>query len=526
MAEQPIDVKSVFSLLRRHRRLLVVVAVLGATAGASLVMLVPPLYTSESTVLLPTSHDQAGLPSGRDAETETRIASSDVVLGPAGRAVDPPMSTRAVKRAVQVSAPTQEVIEIAASGDTAKKAEALARAVAESEVEYLKNATDTQTAVEKEALTERRTALKDSLKTVSDEVKQARDRRAGEDPTTPQAKADGTVVAQLTAQQTDLVLQLERLEDKAAAAETGPGATIIQVASPARRPGLVGRIVILGGLGALLALVVAGLLVVVRGSRDRRLRYRDEIADAIGGPVIASLRSSTQKTAAEWTSLLADYQPGSVDVWALRQMLRQLAPAHNATPGDGDAGDHTLVHPRSLTVISLSDDPRGLAMGPQIASFAAAAGVSTRLVASKQHESATALWAACAPERGTGEVRPGLLVDTRTHKMSADFTVVLAVIDREEPTLVHLPRTAVTVLAVSAGAATAEDLARAAVIADETGRLLAGVVVADPDAMDRTTGRLLQHERAQQASLPSRLTGVVQGKSAGSTVTEFPRSAQ
>jgi hypothetical protein len=33
-------------------------------------------------------------------------------------------------------------------------------------------------------------------------------------------------------------------------------------------------------------------------------------------------------------------------------------------------------------------------------------------------------------------------------------------------------------------------------------------VVADPDAADRTTGRLLQHERAQQAALPSRLTGI------------------
>lgn len=526
MAEQPIDVKSIFSVLRRHRRLLAFVAVLGAAAGAGIVMLAPPQYTSESTVLLPTSHDQAGLPSGRDAATETRIASSDVVLGPAGQAVNPRMSTRAVKRAVRVNAPTQEVIQIAATGDTAKKAEALARAVAESEVEYLTNATDTQSAVEKNALIERRTALKDSLTTVSDEIKAARSRSAGESPTTPQARADATVLAQLTAQQTDLVLQLERVADKAEGADTGPGATIIQTASPARRPGLVGRIVLLGGLCGLLALLATGILIAVRGSRDRRLRYRDEIADAIGGPVIASLRSSTQRTAAEWTSLLAEYRPGSVDVWALRQMLRQLAPAHASTPGEGEGGEHPLVHPRSLTVISLSDDPRGLAMGPQIASFAAAAGVSTRLVASKQHESATALWAACAPERGTGEVRPGLLVDTRTHKMSADFTVVLAVIDRAEPTLVHLPRTAVTVLAVSSGTATAEDLARAAVIADETGRLLAGVVVADPDAMDRTTGRLLQHERAQQASLPSRLTGVVQGKSSGSTVTEFPRSAQ
>ena len=30
----------------------------------------------------------------------------------------------------------------------------------------------------------------------------------------------------------------------------------------------------------------------------------------------------------------------------------------------------------------------------------------------------------------------------------------------------------------------------------------------DPDDLDRTTGRLLQHERARQATVPTRLTGV------------------
>ena len=191
-------------------------------------------------------------------------------------------------------------------------------------------------------------------------------------------------------------------------------------------------------------------------------------------------------------------------------------------------GEHRLVHPASLTVITLADDPRALAMGPQIASFAAGAGIRTRLVGMPQHDSASSLWAACAPERGEHEVRPGLLLDTRARrpKTQAEFTVVLAVVDRLQPELADLPRTDVTLLAVSAGAATAEDLARAAVVADESGRLLAGVIVADPDDLDRTTGRLLQHERAQQVSLPSRLTGVRPPQPGRSNVTGFPGSTQ
>ena len=44
-------------------------------------------------------------------------------------------------------------------------------------------------------------------------------------------------------------------------------------------------------------------------------------------------------------------------------------------------------------------------------------------------------------------------------------------------------------------------------VAYEAGFRIAGVVVADPDPFDKTTGHLLPHERAQQPHLPSRATG-------------------
>ena len=82
--------------------------------------------------------------------------------------------------------------------------------------------------------------------------------------------------------------------------------------------------------------------------------------------------------------------------------------------------------------------------------------------------------------------------------------MIVAVLDRRSPRMPRLDRTATVVLAVSSRAASSEDLARAAVVAYESGFRIAGVLVADPDPLDKTTGRLLPHERLQQQPLPSR----------------------
>ena len=91
---------------------------------------------------------------------------------------------------------------------------------------------------------------------------------------------------------------------------------------------------------------------------------------------------------------------------------------------------------------------------------------------------------------------------------SADLTVVVGVADRKQPGLSELPATAVTLLVISPGVATREDLARVAVALDDAGRRVDGIVVADPDQADRTTGRRTLDERALDVPLPVRMTGV------------------
>jgi hypothetical protein len=91
---------------------------------------------------------------------------------------------------------------------------------------------------------------------------------------------------------------------------------------------------------------------------------------------------------------------------------------------------------------------------------------------------------------------------------STSLTIVLAVVNRKNLDLRELPPTDTTVLAISPGVGTREELARLAVAVDDTGRWLDGVVIADPDATDRTTGRHTLEERARQTPLPLRATGV------------------
>jgi len=54
---------------------------------------------------------------------------------------------------------------------------------------------------------------------------------------------------------------------------------------------------------------------------------------------------------------------------------------------------------------------------------------------------------------------------------------------------------------------TAEQLARIAVSAAVDGREIAGILVADPDPADRTTGRVPQVARPGLRRMPTRMTG-------------------
>ena len=379
--------------------------------------------------------------------TEVVIADSYPVLSAAAAKLGPSFSTDQLRSSVQTKSLTNYLISITATGKSSSDAEAIANAVAESYIAYVGD---------KKAPVQH-------------------------------------VVAEL-----------------------------FQPAISASTPSRLESELIAGLVGLLGGALVGSVLSLAIGRNDRRLRERDQIATAIGVPVIASVPVGHPRDPAGWAKLLESYQPQAVHAWQLRTVLRYLGVADQARSGEnGVAGD--AVPPRdassvSLGVVSLSSDSGALALGPQLAVFAARQGVPTALVVGpQQDESITAaLRTACEASVSSPEP-PGLLqlvvadgegwhVDRQQH---AALTVLVIVVDGHAPRIPATVKTATTVIAVSSGRVTAEQLARAAVAAGADGRDVTGILVADPEQTDKTTGRVPQLMRPARRRLPTRVKGVV-----------------
>ena len=285
-------------------------------------------------------------------------------------------------------------------------------------------------------------------------------------------------------------------------------AQLLQPATSVTGPSPLKAIVIFALLGAIAGALIGTVIALAISRSDPRLRERDEIANSIGVPVLGSFSVDHPSDAGGWTKLLEDYKPGALHELQLRRILQQLEMAAFGVSA-GNPNDKW-----SFTVLSLSSDPRALALGPQLAIFAASQGIPTALVVGPQQDervTATLRTACAAPP--TSSKRPGHLQviasggDVEVHR-NATLAVVVVVVDGRNPQVPDTMRTTATLLGVSSGAATADQLARAAVSAATSGREITGILVADPDSNDATTGRLPQLGRRGQRRMPTRMTGI------------------
>ncbi|MFG1907833.1 Wzz/FepE/Etk N-terminal domain-containing protein [Kribbella sp. NPDC048928] len=245
------------------------------------------------------------------------------------------------------------------------------------------------------------------------------------------------------------------------------GARVLEQATAARGGNLLVHLGILGLLGALAGAVAGSIGVLARARGDRRLRLRDEIADAVGLPVLASVSSYQAHDMSDWAYLLEHYSPTAVEAWSLRKALHHLGL------------DVRGGKPDTLTVLSFAGDDNALPLGPQLAALANSIGISASIVIDGHHEP------------------PG----------ESALTIHLVVVDREAPHLGEAEETTNTIIALSAGVVTAEELARLAVASAADDRNIDGIVVTDPDPTDRTVGRAASPVRRTGSRLPTLLTG-------------------
>jgi hypothetical protein len=265
-----------------------------------------------------------------------------------------------------------------------------------------------------------------------------------------------------------------------------------------------------GLIGALAGLLVGIITALAVGRNDKRLRVRDDIANSIGVPVFASVPVGRPSDAAGWAKLLEDYEPGAVYAWRLRKAMQQLG-ITDVTLSNGHGGGSF-----TLNVLSFSSDPGALALGPQLAVFAASQGIPTTLVIGQQQDMnvAATLRTACAVPPPAKSKRSNYLrvvvqdgPDLHERQYTG-FIVVVTVVDGRSPQIPDVMHATATVIGVSAGLATAEQLARTAVTAAVDGREVTGILVANPDPADQTTGRVPQLAPPSHRRRPTRMKGI------------------
>jgi capsular polysaccharide biosynthesis protein len=282
-------------------------------------------------------------------------------------------------------------------------------------------------------------------------------------------------------------------------------ATIATAASPLKE-------FLTAGIAGVLAGALIGAIVSLAVSRgDRRLRERDEIANSIGIPVLASIQVGHPSDPEGWVRLLENYEPGAVHAWQLRKALQRLGMPGDTHINGNDRGGSSVV------VMSLSSDPRALALGPQLAVFSASLRIPTALVIGPQQDAnaVATLRTACAVPPPASSKRPAHLRVIVSDDGNVDggpfngLIVFVSVVDSQTPQLPMTIHATATVIGVTAGAATAEQLARVAVSAAADGHEITGILVADPELSDHTTGLIPQLAQPIRRRMPTRLKGVM-----------------
>lgn len=420
MTERPLDLRQSVRILRRRWLLIVALATLGLFAGLTHGLLVNTRPRAFALVYVPPQTNSSGGVITDDMSTQTVIASSTRVLGPAIHSLSPPASKSQVKVTVTADG-TTNILRISTQAPKPQQTIQLANAIANGYIAY---------------------ASSNSLVT-----------------STP---------------------------------------LLVQPASTADSPSTTKRLATSVPIGLAAGLIIGTTAVFIRSRRDRRLRRRDEIANAIGLPVLASIDAGLCKRVSDWTRLLEQYRHSPTALWNLRRALQYLL-------SDEPAGAASTIR-----VAAYADDLPALAAGPQLALAAAELQISAR-VEPGMEEALAPLRAACAQLTRSGHIPPRPWrhrptdLDPRQDQAAClgapsghPLVISVLALDRSAP---HWsPFGGPSILAISAGAALSDELASLALAASEQGGRLDGIILVNPEPGDG--GATVVLERPQKPPSP------------------------
>lgn len=489
-----LDLRRSLRSIRQAGRLIGFALIGGIAAGLALASLQPKTYRADAAVILPAAAvdsqgraiDPDGMP--RNILTEAGVARSSDILEKAGRVFSPPFSASELRPKVTVSAVTPEILQVSAKADSGREAAVIANSVAKEYVAYAVTAASDWAATVLSGSEAQARELEHRIDTLEGEMASIATGLAGIDPRSPEAIRQETVLASMKSEQSDAARQLAilkaRIDDvKVKDQIDRRGIRVLDQAAPPVEP-TSPKPLRTAALGGLLALAAAVTVVVILDRGDGRLRSRQAIALSVGVPIVASLRAPRRDSVDQFRELLEKWEPGPSEKWALRQAFVRLG----------------LTQPGNLVVLSLAGDSAGMSLAVQVAAFAASMRVRTALVVGGQHRATSKLRSACAVGRkGRPLLRPNLSAPNghvAGDDLRVELTVTLEVVCPQLAELPTLREPAVVALALSAGFATSETLAELALACDDAGYPLAGVLLANPDSDDGTTGEVFTQLRA------------------------------
>jgi capsular polysaccharide biosynthesis protein len=478
--EQALDLKSVFRLIWRRRWLVAALALVGFFFGVAYEVLTPPLPEARALVIIPSSSLTSS--SGAvvdDTPTQIIIATSTPVLAAAGAVVSPPLSATALKSHVTVTALSDGVLQFQVTARRDSDAEKLANAEATSYIAFVNKTNAASTGGALPLLQNQASQLAKQVQDLQAQVNKASAQLATVGASSLEGQRDSSLISSLGTEQEEVSLQLNSVNNQILSAQlsgslSANATRVLQ--SAAISPFSKTQLAMYPIGGALAGLLIGCLFAFFLSRRDRRLRLRDEIAGAIGVPVVASVTSTACRSAKDWSRLLQNYQTSPVDSWNVRRLLHGL-PFMESEQG------------QQLNVIVFANDSAAIAGAVQLASSAAALGISVALVPG-EHSSLTLLRAAMRLLGPAGGGDEAYCFEPRVGEPESSSRLTLRVDPVDEPKPELTGRAGRAVLAVSSGFATAEALARVALAASDTGHLVDGIIVVNPEPTDSTVGVL------------------------------------
>ena len=154
--------------------------------------------------------------------------------------------------------------------------------------------------------------LQQQITAVQAELMQAIAALATTETNSPAAVAQTSLIDSLRIQENEATTKLTDAQNQITQAQleadvNTAGITVLERASAASH-GIIHAAVLNLVFGAIAGFLVGVTIVIVRASRDRRVRLRDDIAAAAGAPVVASIATRRPRNASDWLALLENYR--------------------------------------------------------------------------------------------------------------------------------------------------------------------------------------------------------------------------